>query len=121
MANLARNATTDYFPLPEAAPAASSASPHDERPHFTFTTANTVNSEEGILKPGEEYPIYNTQDILGVLPHDLELVVSTTARWAGVEPTYVSGVVERFERRIARWWDLLRRKERGEPPTESTE
>ena len=75
VANLARNATTDYFPLPEAAPAASSASPHDEQPHFTFTTANTVNSEEGILKPGEEYPIYNTQDILGVLPDDLELVV----------------------------------------------
>ncbi len=71
---------------------------------------------EGVdqLQPGEEYTIYNTQDILGSLPTDLELVISRAAKWAGVEDNYVCGAVERFERRVLRWWDRQQRKERAE-------
>ena len=64
-------------------------------------------------QPGEEYAIYNTQDILGSLPTDLELVISRAAKWAGVEDNYVCGAVERFERRLLRWWERQQRKERA--------
>ena len=76
--------------------------------------ANMIAEGVDQLQPGEEYAIYNTQDILGSLPTDLELVISRAARWAGVEDNYVCGAVERLERRVHRWWDRQQRKERAE-------
>ena len=120
----ARNATTDHFPLHAEKGQASSAPQackEAERPLRAFKTANDIRADEDVLRPGEQYAIYNTQDILGSLPEDLEFVIGAAARWAGVESTYVLGVVERFERRIARWWDTTRRKERGEAADDTTE
>ena len=116
----ARNATTDHFPLRgESEPIASKPLEDANIPSYTpFKTLNSVDADGEELRPGEQYTIYNTQDILGTLPDDLDLIISAAARWAGVEPVYVSGVVERLERRTARWWDVLRRKERDEAAAE---
>ena len=56
------------------------------------------------LRPGEEYAIYNTSDALGTLPPQYDAVIKRAARWCGVQDDYVAGVVERFERRLLRWW-----------------
>ena len=77
---------------------------------MTAVRLRDENSTE--LRPGQAHRIYNTQDILGTLPEEYELVVQRVARWAGVGDEYVCGVVERYERRLARWWDRVRRSER---------
>ncbi len=74
--------------------------------------ANTIDDSADALRPGQKYPVYNTQDILGTVPEDLELVVARAASWAGVDEDYILGVVERFERRVLRWWENVKRKER---------
>lgn len=85
-------------------------------------TANASKGDGDTLLSGEQYAIYNTQDILGSLPDDLNLVISRAAKWAGVDEVYLSGVVERFERRVVRWWDNRRKQERARarrvPPLE---
>lgn len=113
---LARNAATDQFPLHLDKEASENDienhdEDHSDGPDFS---ANMITDCVDQLQPGEEYTIYNTQDILGSLPPDLELVISRAAKWAGVEDNYVCGAVERFERRVLRWWDRQQRKERAE-------
>ena len=113
---LVRNAATDQFPLHfDKEASRNDIENRDEdrvdRPDFS---ANTIGEGVDQPRPGEEYTIYNTQDILGSLPTDLELVISRAARWAGVEDNYVCSAVERFERRVLRWWDRQQRKERAE-------
>ncbi|OBZ70088.1 hypothetical protein A0H81_09999 [Grifola frondosa] len=90
----------------------------DQSKH-TDMPANSVDASEEALHPGQCYVIYNTLDLLGSLPEEYELVISRAARWAGVDDDYVCGVVERFERRLVRWWDGVRRKERRENNTET--
>ena len=68
--------------------------------------------EEDSLRPGEKYVIYNTFDALGTLPQQYDAVMKRAAHWCGVDDDYVAGVVERFERRLLRWW--ARRTERGD-------
>ena len=93
----------------------------DEDPTVKSTmTANAIDKDHAHLRPGEQYTIYHTQDILGSLPADLELVVERAAKWAGVDDDYVAAVVERLERRVLKWWDRQQRKERAERTTAST-
>ncbi|KAH9943461.1 uncharacterized protein BXZ73DRAFT_40601 [Epithele typhae] len=105
------------FPLCEGVGNATTSrnkKPEEAQPRQPYVP-NAVPSEdpsEVPRKPGEQYTIYHTQDILGTLPEDLELVVSSAARWAGVDVLYVSGVVERVERRFEIWWETLRKRER---------
>lgn len=75
--------------------------------------AASIDRGPDALRPGQHYHIYNTQDILGTVPEDLELVVARAAQWAGVDDDYVLGVVERFERRVVTWMERTRRKERN--------
>ncbi|KAI0677598.1 hypothetical protein C8Q78DRAFT_960540 [Trametes maxima] len=109
-----RNVTTDHFPLSERPP---SPSPHSDTDDTTPAARHAMNANEiddgsDVLRPGQNYHIYNTQDILGTVPPDLELVVNRAAKWAGVDDDYVLGVVERFERRLMRWLETVKRKER---------
>lgn len=64
-----------------------------------------VNRDQpGILRPGESYTIYHSEDILGNLVPDLDVFIERASRWAGVSGDYLCGVVERYERRLVRWW-----------------
>lgn len=65
--------------------------------------------EDAILS-GESYTIFNARDVFGTLPEEYELVISRAARWAGVPGEYLSGVIEKFERRVVRWWDGEKRR-----------
>ncbi|OJT03792.1 RNA polymerase I-specific transcription initiation factor rrn7 [Trametes pubescens] len=112
----ARNVTTTNFPLPENpvprptdSERVGSAQADADYPGMN---ANTIDDSADALRPGQKYPVYNTQDILGTVPEDLELVVARAASWAGVDEDYILGVVERFERRVLRWWENVKRKER---------
>lgn len=67
--------------------------------------------EEG-LRPGEGYRIYHSRDVMGTLPEDYEMVLARGARWTGVEEEYLGGVVEKYERRVIRWFEGQRRRDR---------
>ncbi|KAG8218582.1 hypothetical protein J3R82DRAFT_4223 [Butyriboletus roseoflavus] len=62
------------------------------------------DGDTGILEPGDMYTIYDAKDVLGNLCGDLGMVVEKSARWAGTDCDFVCGVVERYERRLVRWW-----------------
>ncbi|KAH9853495.1 hypothetical protein C2E23DRAFT_107671 [Lenzites betulinus] len=111
----ARNITTDYFPLAEtAAPSLTDdEAVHPGHSNEPAMNAPSVDWTPDALRPGQDYHIYNTQDILGTVPEHLELVVSRAAQWAGVDDDYVLGVVERFERRVVSWMERVKRKERN--------
>ena len=113
-----RGVLSEYFPLPSHTTPASSASPSPPTapaaPPEPPLPAQPPHETSTALRPGQAYAIYNTQDVLGALPADLERVVRRAARWAGVEEEYVCGVVERYERRLVRWWAGVRKREREE-------
>lgn len=65
---------------------------------------------QGGLGPGEGYTIFDSRDILGVLPTEFELIIERGAKWLGIEGTYLCGVVEAYERRLKRIQDQEARK-----------
>lgn len=69
-----------------------------------LSSTNTNGEDIGILEPGEMYTIYDAKDVLGNLCGDLKMVVEKSARWAGTDCDFVCEVVERYERRLVRWW-----------------
>lgn len=62
------------------------------------------------MLPGQPYTIFNARDVLGTLPEEYELIVSRAALWAGVPEQYLFSVIERFERRVVRWWDCEKKR-----------
>lgn len=82
-------------------------------------SAMQMDEDSTALRPGEAYTIYQTQDLLGSLSEDLETITRHAASWAGVDEDYISGVVERYEHRFARWWVDVRRREKAETGTEA--
>jgi len=81
-----------------------------ERRKLGGTLPKEDDGDERPLRPGELYPIYNSRDVLGSLPEDYEVVLGRGARWVRVPTEYVSGVVEKFERRVVRWWKVEKRR-----------
>lgn len=82
-----------------------------QRPRFDATPLNysTGGSEkQKILRPAESYVIYHARDIFGSVPEEMEVVIERGSSWTGVSDDYLGGVIEKFERRMVRWW-----KERG--------
>ncbi|KAF8165266.1 hypothetical protein B0H34DRAFT_648113 [Crassisporium funariophilum] len=61
------------------------------------------------LRPGEKYTIWNARDVDGRLAEEYALVVSRGSRVVGVEESYIGGVMEKWERRLVRWWELKSR------------
>jgi RNA polymerase I-specific transcription initiation factor RRN7 len=73
------------------------------------------------MSPGQSYAIYRSRDVTGSLPEELEMVCGRAARWVGVKDIYFCSVVERFERRLVKWWDGKRTcKERARKGREGT-
>ena len=70
--------------------------------------ANRLRETSTDLHPGQAYVIHHSQDILGALPKDYELLIARASEWTGVSQDYICGVVERYERRLARWWRTVR-------------
>ena len=64
-------------------------------------------------EPGEAYRVYRSRDVLGILPDEMELVISYGARWTGVGQEAILAVIEAYERRL--WTSLgLGRQRRQE-------
>ncbi|TFY55318.1 hypothetical protein EVJ58_g8323 [Rhodofomes roseus] len=99
-----RNAAITFFPLDKQDkemqdnPQSLSAEP------TSMEATLRVDEDDDCLLPGEKLPIYNTFDALGSLPEEYDMVIRRAAHWCGVHDDYVAGVVERFERRLLRWW-----------------
>lgn len=88
-----------------------------ERPSLRgrgLSSTKENDGDMGILEPGEMYTIYDAKDVLGNLSGDLKMIVERSARWAGVDCDFVCGVVERYERRLVRWWNDRRHGRKGE-------
>lgn len=88
---------------------------------MTMTVGGHEEKKNEGRKPGEGYTVYNTQDVLGTVPEGYALVVGRAARWTGVDSEYIYGVVERYERRLVRWWDGMRRRRSREGEGERRE
>lgn len=103
-----------FFPLrPQPPRSAQTASLRDVHEAQRAALPPTPLNEDATgLLPGQAYAVYNTQDVLGALPGQYETVIARAAQWSGVNENYVASVVERFERRLIRWWDQLKRRER---------
>ncbi|THG99311.1 hypothetical protein EW026_g3012 [Hermanssonia centrifuga] len=114
--NIEHGVIRDYFPLTRhlSTPDEGVRSEVFEDSLPDAMSAVRIHENSSNLGPGNAYAIYHTQDVLGSLPEDYEKIVNRAATWAGVEEDYVCGVVERFERRLARWWDKVRRREKAE-------
>lgn len=81
-----------------------------ERPKLPGNSLNEDSNEDALL-PGELYTLYNPRDAIGYLPENYETVVNRAAMWVAVPEAYLSGVVEKYERRVMRWWDVERRRQ----------
>ncbi|CCM01610.1 uncharacterized protein FIBRA_03670 [Fibroporia radiculosa] len=113
-----QNAGTDFFPL-ERHSSQMSSPPQDENLDAPAALkATPLDAEDDHLRPGEIYAIYNTLDVLGSIPVQYEVVVRRAAHWAGVPEDYVAGVVERFERRLVRWWRREGKQQRDDESEE---
>lgn len=104
----------EFFPLPELG----LGSPFGERerqsrpsgddPHKAMSATRTREGSSE-LRSGQSFLIYSSQDILGALPDDYAKLVQRASRWTGVDDNYILGVVERYERRLVRWWRSQRK------------
>lgn len=72
---------------------------------------NDDEDGEAVL-PGQSYNIYNARDVLGSVAEECELVVGRAASRIGVTDGYLNGVVEKYERRIVRWWETEKKQMR---------
>ncbi|KAF9464466.1 hypothetical protein BDZ94DRAFT_1161887 [Collybia nuda] len=61
------------------------------------------------LRPGEGHRIYNSRDVMGTMGVEYSRVLRRAAGWTGVEQEYLGGVVEKYERRLMRWWEKQQR------------
>ena len=106
----------DFFPLrssPGTTPPPSNPScfPAQSSPTEPLP-ATPLSATSTDLHPGQSYRIYHSSDILGTLPEEYEFLVRRVAKWTGVDEGYVCSVVERYERRLARWWDKIKKEEK---------
>lgn len=111
----AANAVLDeFFPIAprNVPPTGNTANAIPLAPETLHTMqATRVRESSTSTRPGQLYRIYNTRDVLGSLPEDYEKLLRHAASWAGVDEDYLQGVIERFERRLSRWWEGIRKAE----------
>ncbi|TFY64273.1 hypothetical protein EVG20_g5993 [Dentipellis fragilis] len=98
----------EYFPL--GSRASESSSPTDGESTAGVRRENALKAAQPAEdatdeEPGAAYTIYNSGDVLGTVSEEYETVVGRAARATGVGDEYMGGVVEKYERRLARWWD----------------
>jgi RNA polymerase I-specific transcription initiation factor RRN7 len=106
----------DFFPLKSGRVGPSSGKPAIERPQGDQRAPRAGTSmEEGAdwetREPGEAYRVYRSRDVLGVLPEEMDLVISYGARWAGVDEETIIRVSEGYERRLSTWLGRQGRQE----------
>ncbi|KAG2141777.1 uncharacterized protein EDB93DRAFT_1089085 [Suillus bovinus] len=108
----------NYFPLSTESGGAQleAIAPHSIVEGLPATKINV--GETTVLQPGESYTIYHSRDVLGNLPEKQALIITRSAKWVGVSEDYLCGVVERFERRLRRWYYRERRREKEEQESE---
>jgi RNA polymerase I-specific transcription initiation factor RRN7 len=99
-----------YFPLPEFSEDLTEGNGESESDRHPAPT--TVGDGENVLRPGEGYQMFNSRDTCGTLPSDYELIIERGARWVGVSVYILGGVVETYERRLQKWWELEKRRAR---------
>ncbi|KAF7977443.1 hypothetical protein HWV62_3609 [Athelia sp. TMB] len=105
----AQTTLVDYFPLSKESPDLQmSVEP------FPFPLPRVLKewNEDATpgWRPGQVYTVYNTQDILGSIPDQYAGILCRAARLVGVADDYLNGVIEKYERRLMRWWDGEKRK-----------
>lgn len=69
-------------------------------------------------EPGEAYRVYRSRDVLGILPEEMELVISYGARWTGVGQEAILAVIEAYERRLWTSLGLGRQRQRRQEEIE---
>jgi RNA polymerase I-specific transcription initiation factor RRN7 len=101
----------EHFPMQDS-PQAPVDARATELPGWNLAGSSISEEVNGELGPGKNYAIFNSRDILGVLPGDLELILERGVKWLGVEMPYMCGVVEKYEHRLRAWWQRESRRRR---------
>lgn len=99
-----------YFPILPRREAGNEAEARANDEGDRHLRATTVS--ECIHRPGEGYRMYSSQDMFGIEPRDYEEIIGRGARWVGIKVEFLNGVVETYERRLQRWWELEKRRPR---------
>ena len=110
-----RDTAAEFFtlqPLPERTQ--TQVPPSPENPTSLELPAQSIPIDENAPLPGQDYKIYHATDLLGSLPADYELVLEQAAKWCGVDESYISAAVQRFERRLGRWWNQIEKQRQEE-------
>jgi hypothetical protein len=85
----------------------------EARPPLRVYTPGTNEVEGEVLRPGESYYIYDSDEVANWDSEDqFGVVIKRSAGWVCVGEGYLSKVVEDLERRLVRWCDRERRHER---------
>ncbi|CAL1700735.1 unnamed protein product [Somion occarium] len=108
-----RDVATEFFPLqslPDRPPDASTSTTSSGFDELPKLSAMCLPQDDDAPLPGQEYKIYSSADLLGSLPLEYELILDQAAKWCGVDESYVSRAVERFERRLCKWWNRLQKQ-----------
>ncbi len=98
----------DFFPLKSGRVGPSSGKPaierleDDQRAPRAGVAMEDGTDREG-REPGEAYRVYRSRDVLGVLPEEMDLLISYGARWVGVDEETILRVSEGYERRLSTW------------------
>ncbi|KAI0068597.1 hypothetical protein BV25DRAFT_13565 [Artomyces pyxidatus] len=106
-----RRVIDEYFPLPAGARRTAAEPKGEER---VLPAGVPLEDGMNMLEPGRSYGIYNSRDAFGALPEEYEMMIEYGAEWAGVPTETLMGVVERYELRVVRWWERVRRRESRE-------
>lgn len=101
----------DYFPLDNGTGADLTQREQIDPRGQGLSSTRKNGADSRICEPGEMYTIYDAKDVLGNLSGDLKMIVERSARWTGIDCDFICRVVERYERRLMRWWSDHR--ERG--------
>ncbi|KAJ7590937.1 hypothetical protein C8J56DRAFT_1163014 [Mycena floridula] len=100
----------NYFPL-KLGDKSRAGQKQEQQPRQLAGNFEQSSDEADLLRTGGSISIYNSRDVLGTLPEEMEKVLAFGAKWTGTEPEFLSGVVEAYEKRLTRWWKLKRRAE----------
>lgn len=93
-----------YFPLNEHAYNEGDAGVTREEDEVVREMEAASADETSVLIPGAVVSMYRGVDVTGLMPADYDVVLSAAATWSGFAAADVAVVVERYERRLVRWW-----------------
>lgn len=92
-----------YFPLASSEQRPHITAVHVQPASFSDIPVATADPTSSSSHPGEEFEIFRSQDVLGVLPNEYGVMIARGSQYLGIEEERMNDVIEQYERRLDRW------------------